>query len=83
MALAEQRVKVMPALRWQVFQRDNWKCCACGRVSAHGVILHVDHIIPRSKGGTDSLDNLQTLCSECNLGKSNRDSTNLRQAIIK
>ena len=78
LALAEQRVRVMPAIRWQVFQRDKWKCCSCGRGSQHGSILHVDHIVPRSKGGADTLDNLQTLCSECNAGKSNRDSTNLR-----
>ena len=78
MALAEQKVRVMPSIRWQVFKRDNWKCCACGRGSQQDVILHVDHIVPRSKGGTDTLDNYQTLCSECNAGKSNRDSTNLR-----
>lgn len=76
--IAECRIKVMPALRWQVFQRDDWKCVACGRQSHDGVLLHVDHILPRSKGGKDALDNLQTLCGECNLGKSNRDSTNLR-----
>lgn len=75
---AGRRIKVLPALRWQVFQRDGWKCVACGRQSHDGVLLHVDHILPRSKGGKDALDNLQTLCGECNLGKSNRDSTNLR-----
>jgi 5-methylcytosine-specific restriction endonuclease McrA len=76
---AEQRVRVMPAIRWQVFQRDNWKCAACGRNSQDGIILQVDHILPRSKGGKDTLDNFQTLCNVCNLGKSNRDSTDLRQ----
>ncbi|WP_343324290.1 HNH endonuclease signature motif containing protein [Streptococcus sp. Marseille-P8640] len=34
------------------------------------VVLHVDHIIPWSKGGETVLGNLQTLCSKCNLGKS-------------
>lgn len=75
---AEDRVKVMPGLRWQVFQRDNWRCVACGRLSHDGVLLQVDHVLPRSKGGKDMLDNLQTLCSECNVGKGNRDSTCLR-----
>jgi hypothetical protein len=75
---AEQRIKVMPALRWQVFQRDNWRCVACGRTAQDGIILHVDHIVPRSKGGADALDNYQTLCDLCNLGKSNRDATDLR-----
>jgi 5-methylcytosine-specific restriction endonuclease McrA len=69
----------MPAMRWQVFQRDGWKCVACGRGSHDGAILHVDHIIPRSKGGSDTLDNFQTLCDKCNIGKSNRDMTDLRK----
>lgn len=75
---AEQRVRVMPSIRWQVFQRDNWKCVACGRNSHDNIILHIDHIIARSKGGKDTLDNYQTLCNLCNIGKSNRDATNLR-----
>jgi len=76
---AEQKTKVMPAMRWQVFQRDDWKCVSCGRSSHDNVILNMDHILPRSKGGPDSIDNLQTLCWECNIGKSNRDDTDLRK----
>jgi len=77
--LAGESLKVMPAIRWQVFQRDNWKCVACGRNASNDVILHVDHIIPRSKGGKDELGNYQTLCHICNIGKSNKDNTNLRE----
>lgn len=60
-------------LRWRVLQRDNFKCCACGASPAVtlGVELHVDHIHPWSEGGETILNNLQTLCSMCNLGKSN------------
>ena len=60
-------------LRWRVLQRDNFKCRACGASPAItlGVELHVDHISPWSKGGETVLENLQTLCSNCNLGKSN------------
>lgn len=76
---AEAKVPVMPALRWQVFQRDLWRCVSCGRNSHDGAILHVDHIIPRSLGGKDDLNNFQTLCSICNFGKSNRNSTDLRR----
>lgn len=76
---AETRTKVMPALRWRVFQRDQWKCVACGRSSHDGAVLHVDHIVPRSLGGLDSLANYQTLCDVCNIGKSNRDATDLRR----
>lgn len=59
-------------LRFMVLKRDNFKCCACGASPAKdpSVVLHVDHIIPWSKGGETTLDNLQTLCSKCNLGKS-------------
>ena len=59
-------------LRYQVLKRDNFKCCACGASPAKdpSVELHVDHVIPCSKGGETTIDNLQTLCSKCNIGKS-------------
>ena len=59
-------------LRFRVLQRDNFKCCACGASPAKNpaVELHVDHIMPWAKGGETVLENLQTLCSKCNLGKS-------------
>jgi len=79
---AEARIRVMPALRWQVFQRDQWRCVSCGRTSHNGAILQVDHILPRSLGGGDMIDNFQTLCDVCNLGKSNRDATDLRRHKI-
>jgi HNH endonuclease/Homing endonuclease associated repeat len=60
-------------LRWHVLQRDRFTCCACGASPALslGVELQVDHIVPWSKGGETVLENLQTLCSVCNVGKSN------------
>ena len=60
-------------LRFKVFKRDNFKCCICGASPAKDpdVELHVDHIIPWSKGGETVYENLQTLCSKCNIGKSN------------
>ena len=59
-------------LRFRVLQRDNFKCCACGASPAKdpAVELHVDHITPWAKGGETVFENLQTLCSKCNLGKS-------------
>jgi 5-methylcytosine-specific restriction endonuclease McrA len=61
--------------------RDRWTCCSCGRSTReHGVLLEVDHIVPRSKGGSDDPKNLQTLCKKCNIGKSNKDQTRLTSA---
>ena len=59
-------------LRYQVLKRDNFKCCACGASPAKDptIELHIDHIIPWSKGGETTIENLQTLCSKCNIGKS-------------
>ena len=60
-------------LRFIVMRRDNFTCRHCGRSPAlnPGLILHVDHVTPWEKGGETALDNLQTLCEPCNLGKSN------------
>ena len=64
-------------MRFIVMKLDNFKCCMCGRSPATtpGLELHIDHIIPWSKGGETVIDNLQTLCSDCNLGKSNLSET--------
>lgn len=64
---------VSDRLRFRIMKRDNFKCRKCGRSPATdlNVILHVDHIKPWSKGGKTSEDNLETLCSICNLGKGN------------
>ena len=61
-------------LRFQILKRDNFTCKACGASPAHtpGLLLHVDHIVPWSNGGETKADNLQTLCQNCNLGKSNK-----------
>jgi hypothetical protein len=73
---------VRAGLWYQVLVRDNWTCCSCRRsAKEHGIVLHVDHILPRSLGGKDELQNLQTLCLKCNLGKSNKDTTDLRSII--
>ncbi len=59
-------------LRFRVLQRDNFTCQACGRSRVkHGVVLQVDHIIAYTNGGETVLVNLQTLCTDCNSGKSN------------
>ncbi len=57
--------------RFEVFKRDNFTCQYCGRTPP-AVILHIDHIVPVSKGGGNDQLNLITACFECNLGKSNK-----------
>jgi len=61
-------------VRLEVLKRDNFKCVFCGKSPATniGTKLHIDHVIPFSKGGKSVLENLQTLCEECNLGKSDK-----------
>jgi hypothetical protein len=58
-------------LRFKVLSRDSFRCRSCGASPAtqQAVLLEVDHIVPWSKGGETTLDNLQTLCSDCNQGK--------------
>ena len=65
-----KRTHIPKGMKHEVFKRDNWTCVECGARKEDGAILHVDHIIPVSKGGTDELSNLQTLCKDCNLNKS-------------
>lgn len=63
--------QVGPRLRFRVFQRDCFKCVGCGRSPAThlNLVLHADHITPVALGGKTVLENLQTLCEGCNLGK--------------
>ena len=66
----EGRQHIPGHLRHKVFQRDGYRCVECGATSKE-TTLEIDHIIPVSRGGTNDIDNLQTLCKECNRAKSN------------
>ena len=55
--------------RRAIFARDQWTCQYCG---THRDSLTVDHVIPRSKGGTSSWDNIVTCCAPCNRRKGDR-----------
>ena len=68
----EERQKMTPGLRYEVMKRDGFKCVLCGRCVQDGIKLHVDHVIPISKGGKTEMNNLRTLCQECNLGKGSK-----------
>jgi 5-methylcytosine-specific restriction endonuclease McrA len=58
-------------LRYDVLKRDGFRCVLCGRSPAtvRTVKLHVDHLEPEAKGGPTVIENLRTLCEECNVGR--------------
>lgn len=65
-----RRASISKTVRAQVLR--NQRCSQCGRTpDDDGVKLHVDHKVPKNWGGSDEVENLQALCSECNEGKKN------------
>lgn len=56
-------------MRAVILMRDGATCQLCGATPQDGAKLHVDHILPWSKGGETVVENLQILCDKCNLGK--------------
>lgn len=68
---------VSASQRARILLRNGYTCQVCGAAagdphpldSSRTVRLHIDHIIPKSKGGTDEDSNLRTLCSACNEGR--------------
>ena len=68
----EQRRFMTPELRRQIMERDGYTCQICGRYMPDGTDIHIDHIIPVSKGGKTVPGNLQVLCSKCNISKGAR-----------
>jgi len=57
--------------RFEFLKKFNFTCQYCGR-KAPEVVFHVDHIIPKSKGGKNSIGNLTLACDDCNIGKGNK-----------
>lgn len=66
--LPTKRDPIPVAVRFFVFERDGFQCAQCGAVED----LTIDHIYPKSLGGADTEDNLQTLCRSCNCRKGAR-----------
>lgn len=54
--------------RFDILKRDDFTCQYCGKKTPE-VILEVDHVIPKSKNGSDDPENLVTSCFDCNRGK--------------
>jgi diadenosine tetraphosphate (Ap4A) HIT family hydrolase len=74
---ATDREPVSGSIRYEVLKRANQRCECCG-VSIEDKPIDVDHIVPRSLGGANSINNYQALCYECNTNKGNRDDTDFR-----
>jgi 5-methylcytosine-specific restriction endonuclease McrA len=55
-----------PLTRRAVFARDNWSCQYCG-----GTAENLDHVIPRSRGGEHTWENVVAACRRCNARKEN------------
>ena len=66
-----ERGKVSNKMRFSIYERDGYRCRRCG-VSERYATLEIDHIIPISKGGKSTYENLQTLCRKCNYEKGNK-----------
>ncbi|MDD5111120.1 MAG: HNH endonuclease [Candidatus Altiarchaeota archaeon] len=70
---------IHPQLRLEILERNGFTCQLCGAGAGDSdpynprrkVVLHIDHIKPKSQGGTDDRSNLRVLCSTCNQAKAN------------
>ena len=72
-------------LRYRVLKASDGRCALCGVSASSGAVLHVDHIKPRSLFPELALEesNMQVLCADCNIGKSNKDDTDWRDAKVE
>ena len=59
----------LPLTRRNLFQRDHQTCQYCG---SRDQPLSIDHVVPRSRGGSDTWENVTTACLSCNVRKGNR-----------
>ena len=71
---------VSGSIRYNVLKRAKHRCELCGGHEDQ-IALHVDHIIPRSKGGPDDISNFQALCVTCNTNKRDTDDTDFRGVL--
>ncbi len=69
-------------IKQKIFERDGYRCVVCGKGLMDGVEIHADHIKPLDKGGDNSLENGQTLCSQHNLLKKNYSQTEFGKRLL-
>jgi 5-methylcytosine-specific restriction enzyme A len=79
-------------IRNKVWTRDNGQCQHCGKKwpghnpdgghwMSRGHVIHIDHVVPLARGGTNAMDNIQLLCSRCNLRKGDRLESELPREL--
>lgn len=68
--------------RRNIFERDKQTCQYCG-VKLSKSDLTIDHVVPQSKGGTDSWDNLVLACVKCNVRKANRTPEQANMPLLR
>ena len=66
--MLQNKARIPLNLRRRVLERDGYYCVYCDE-DLRDAEIHMDHVIPESKGGPTSYDNLQVTCRKCNLAK--------------
>jgi 5-methylcytosine-specific restriction endonuclease McrA len=72
------RRRVVSASRRAVFARDDYRCQYCGDGADS-----IDHVVPRSRGGSDEWDNLAAACRACNSAKRNRTPAEAGMRLLR
>ena len=70
----------LPLTRRNLFQRDSHRCQYCGATAEQ---LSVDHVVPRSRGGLDTWENVTTACLPCNVRKGNRTPREAAMPLLR
>ena len=66
--MLQNKARIPLNLRRRIIERDGYYCVYCDE-DLRDAEIHIDHVIPESKGGPTSYDNLQVTCRKCNLAK--------------
>ena len=74
---SRHRTPIIGSIKYRVLTRARGRCECCG-AHEHQRALEVEHIIPKTHGGSDGINNLQALCFRCNAGKGDADTTDFR-----
>lgn len=74
--------RVQQPSRKNIFTRDGFRCMYCGVKKSTGRDLELEHVIPRSKGGPNSWDNLVAACTPCNRKKNDRTPEEAGMTLI-